>query len=131
MVVYISKVSLLGLLTIVSFSVMAAPTPGEQDLIRDRQDRLLQEQQRRLEELKDLPGRQAAPAQPSAPADTRCFTITTIELKGADSLSESERKRLTQPYLGQCLGVSQLNQLLKVITDLYIEKGLVTNGAYI
>lgn len=131
MVVFIPKVSLFGLLTIVSFSVMAAPTPGEQDLIRDRQDRLLQEQQRRLEELKDLPGRQAAPAQPSAPADTRCFTITTIELKGADSLSESERNRLTRPYLGQCLGVSQLNELLKVITDLYIEKGLVTSRAYL
>ena len=31
--------------------------PGVQDLIRDRQNRLLEEQQRRLEELKDLPGK--------------------------------------------------------------------------
>ncbi|MFK3797211.1 ShlB/FhaC/HecB family hemolysin secretion/activation protein, partial [Pseudomonas sp. NPDC088444] len=119
------------LLTVAPLLVIAAPTPGDQDLIRDRQDRLLQEQQRRLEELKDLPGKQAAPVQPSAPADTRCFTINSIELKGADSLSESERKRLTQPYLGQCLGVSQLNALLKVITDLYIDKGLVTSRAYL
>ncbi|MFJ2985195.1 MULTISPECIES: hypothetical protein [unclassified Pseudomonas] len=29
-----------------------AATAGEQDLIRDRQDRLLQEQQRRLDELR-------------------------------------------------------------------------------
>ena len=29
----------------------AAPTPGETDLIRERQDRLLEEQRRRLEEL--------------------------------------------------------------------------------
>jgi len=128
---FVSKVGLLSLLTLIAFSASAAPTPGDQDLIRDRQDRLLQEQQRRLEDLKDLPGKQAAPVQPSAPADTRCFTINTIELKGADSLSESERKRLTQPYLGQCLGVSQLNALLKVITDLYIEKGLVTSRAYL
>ncbi|MBS9760741.1 hypothetical protein [Pseudomonas mosselii] len=46
----------------------AAPfqTPGDRDLIRDRQENLLQEQRKRLEELQQLPGRQApqAPAQP-------------------------------------------------------------------
>ncbi|MFJ2380219.1 ShlB/FhaC/HecB family hemolysin secretion/activation protein, partial [Pseudomonas protegens] len=47
-------------------SATAAPlpgpafNPGDQDLIRDRQNRLLEEQQRRLEELKDLPGKSAA-----------------------------------------------------------------------
>ncbi|AXA55785.1 ShlB/FhaC/HecB family hemolysin secretion/activation protein [Pseudomonas thivervalensis] len=110
---------------------VAAPTPGDTDLIRERQDRLLEEQRRRLEELKDLPGKEAKPAQPTAPADTRCFPIKTIELKGADVLSESERQRLLKPFLNQCLGVPQLNQLLKVITDDYLEKGLVTSRAYL
>ncbi|QAY84775.1 ShlB/FhaC/HecB family hemolysin secretion/activation protein [Pseudomonas arsenicoxydans] len=109
----------------------AAPTPGETDLIRERQDRLLEEQRRRLEELKELPGKEAKPAAPTAPADTRCFPIQDIELKGADSLSDSEKTRLLKPYIGQCLGVSQLNELLKVITDHYIEKGLVTSRAYL
>lgn len=110
---------------------VAAPTPGDTDLIRERQDRLLEEQRRRLEELKDLPGKEAKPAQPTAPADTRCFPIKTIELKGADALSESERQRLLKPFLNQCLGVPQLNQLLKAITDYYLEKGLVTSRAYL
>ncbi|OAB52873.1 ShlB/FhaC/HecB family hemolysin secretion/activation protein [Pseudomonas thivervalensis] len=110
---------------------VAAPTPGDTDLIRERQDRLLEEQRRRVEELKDLPGKEAKPAQPTAPADTRCFPIKTIELKGADVLSESERQRLLKPFLNQCLGVPQLNQLLKVITDDYLEKGLVTSRAYL
>ncbi|WP_431080476.1 ShlB/FhaC/HecB family hemolysin secretion/activation protein [Pseudomonas thivervalensis] len=110
---------------------VAAPTPGDTDLIRERQDRLLEEQRRRLEELKDLPGKEAKPAQPTAPADTRCFPIKTIELKGADALSEGERQRLLKPFLNQCLGVPQLNQLLKVITDDYLEKGLVTSRAYL
>ncbi len=128
-----SRVAFYCLLAAMPLASLAAPVPepGVQDLIRDRQERLLQEQQRRLEELKNLPGKEGAPVAPSAPADLRCFTINTIELKGADSLSESERKRLTQPYLGQCLGVSQLNALLKVITNLYIEKGLVTSRAYL
>ena len=112
-------------------TVHAAPSPGDTDLIRERQDRLLEEQRRRLDELKELPGKPAKPVQPAAPADARCFPIKDIELKGADSLSTAERERLLKPYIGQCLGVAQLNELLKVITDHYIEKGLVTSRAYL
>ena len=41
------------------------------------------------------------------------------------------RERLLKPYIGQCLGVSQLNELLKVITDYYLGKGRVTSRAYL
>jgi len=125
---------LLGVCLLTCFalnSASAAPTPGDQDLIRDRQNRLLEEQQRRLEELKDLPGKEAKPQAPATPADTRCFPIKDIELKGADSLSATDRARLLKPYSGQCLGVSQLNELLKAITDYYIDKGMVTSRAYL
>ncbi|MGY2168261.1 ShlB/FhaC/HecB family hemolysin secretion/activation protein [Pseudomonas gingeri] len=129
------RMSAFVLLAIIGLSptirTYAAPTPGDTDLIRDRQDRLLEEQRRRLEELKDLPGQVAAPVAPTAPVDTRCFPIKTLELKGADSLSEGERERLLKPYIGQCLGVPQLNELLKVITDRYIDKGMVTSRAYL
>lgn len=119
-----------------AFAVMpimanGAPSPGEQDLIRDRQDRLLEEQRRRLEELKDLPGSQKAPSAPATPADTRCFPIKTIQLKGADSLSIRERDARLEPFVGQCLGVAQLNGVLKAITDHYLAKGLVTTRAYL
>jgi hemolysin activation/secretion protein len=112
-------------------SAFAAPTPGDTDLIRERQERLLEEQRRRLEELKELPGKEASSVQPAAPLDTRCFPITDIELSGAENLSQSEQKRLLKPYIGQCLGVPQLNELLKTITDDYLEKGLVTSRAYL
>ncbi|MFJ4346688.1 ShlB/FhaC/HecB family hemolysin secretion/activation protein [Pseudomonas sp. NPDC089401] len=108
-----------------------AASPGDQDLIRDRQDRLLQEQQRRLEELRTLPGKSALPsAQPPAP-DARCFTIHTIELKGADSLSAADRDALLKPFIDQCLGVPQLNAVLKAITEHYLGRGLVTSRAYL
>lgn len=114
-------------------SALAAPgpTPGEQDLIRERQNRLLEQQQRRLDELKELPGKTVAPTAPSAPIDSRCFFIRQVLINGADHLSESDRKQATQPYEGQCLGTSQLNELLKVITNRYIDKGLVTSRAYL
>ncbi|MBE8590807.1 ShlB/FhaC/HecB family hemolysin secretion/activation protein [Pseudomonas sp. MAFF 301449] len=112
-------------------SAVAAPTPLDQDLIRDRQNRLLEEQRRRLDELQDLPGKASKPETPALPADTRCFPIQDIELKGADSLSAADRTRLLKPYIGQCLGVTQLNELLKIITDHYIAKGRVTSRAYL
>ncbi|MGC7841229.1 ShlB/FhaC/HecB family hemolysin secretion/activation protein [Pseudomonas wayambapalatensis] len=108
-----------------------AASPLEQDLIRDRQDRLLQEQQRRIEELRNLPGSTAPPSAVPATEDTRCFTIRSITLKGADSLTETERERLLKPFIGQCLGVSQLNELLKVITNHYLDRGRVTSRAYL
>lgn len=120
--------SLLGMLLCTS---AWGATPGDTDLIRDRQERLLEEQRRRLEDLKQLPGTTPAPAKPATPADSHCFPIQHIELQGADSLSPGERQRLLAPYVGQCLGVTQLNALLKSITDLYLEKGLVTSRAYL
>ncbi|KAA0978051.1 ShlB/FhaC/HecB family hemolysin secretion/activation protein [Pseudomonas sp. ANT_H12B] len=124
--------AVLGCLSGLSSAVAApSPTPGEQDLIRERQNRLLEQQQRRLDELKELPGKTVAPTAPSAPVDSRCFPIRQIVINGADHLSESDRKQATQPYEGQCLGTSQLNELLKVITHRYIDKGLVTSRAYL
>ncbi|WP_176469809.1 ShlB/FhaC/HecB family hemolysin secretion/activation protein [Pseudomonas sp. Irchel 3A5] len=124
------RAALVALAVLPPAYVLAA-TPGEQDLIRDRQDRLLEEQRRRLEDLKDLPGKQSLPVPPSNAEEGRCFTIQRIELKGADSLSAADREHLIGSYLGQCLGVAQLNELLKVITNHYIDKGLVTTRAYL
>ena len=125
------SLSIALLACLVSHSVMAATLPGDQDLIRERQNRLLEDQQRRLEQLKELPGKEARPEAPAAPVDSRCFPIKTIELQGAEHLPAPERERLLKPYTDQCLGVSQLNALLKDLTDFYIDKGLVTSRAYL
>lgn len=108
-----------------------AQTPADRDLIRERQERLLQEQERRIEDLRQLPG----PVEPQAPGpeaeDERCFDIQRIELEGASRLSAADQATLLKPFTGQCLGVGQLNQLLKVITDHYIGRGYVTTRAYL
>ncbi|MFR0688904.1 ShlB/FhaC/HecB family hemolysin secretion/activation protein [Enterobacterales bacterium AE_CKDN230030158-1A_HGKHYDSX7] len=111
----------------------AAPpaNPGDSNLQRERQEQLLREQQRRLEELQQLPGQAPAESPQTSVPDQRCFTIRTINLEGADHLDESSREKLIAPYRGQCLGVSQLNALLKAITDHYLARGFVTSRAYL
>ncbi|MBC3451527.1 ShlB/FhaC/HecB family hemolysin secretion/activation protein [Pseudomonas mosselii] len=125
------KTALCALVSLLCCPAAWAVSPGDQDLIRDRQDRLLEEQQRRLEELRNLPGKAAEPGEAQPAADSRCFTIHTIGLKGADSLSAADRDRLLKPFIDQCLGVTQLNALLKAITDHYLGRGLVTSRAYL
>lgn len=107
-----------------------SPLPGDRDLIRDRQERLLEQQRRRLEELQQLPGREAPTPEP-VPEDDRCFDIQTISLKGVTLVSTQQQAALVQPYEGKCLGVHQLNALLKAITQFYIDHGYVTSRAYL
>lgn len=108
-----------------------AQTPGDRDLIRERQERLLQEQERRLDDLRQLPGKaEPLPAQPVA-KDKRCFTIRKIHLLGAALLSPADQAAILKPYNGQCLSVGQLNQLLRDITHHYLGRGYVTTRAYL
>ena len=114
-------------------AVKAAPfqTPGDIDYIRERQQRILQEQQKKLQELQDLPTQQ--PSQPKVEPQTTgyCFTIKSITLKGITLISKSRQDELIVPFVNQCVGVEQLNNLLKIITDEYLNKGYVTSRAYL
>ncbi|MDT4875491.1 POTRA domain, ShlB-type [compost metagenome] len=72
---------------------------------------------------------EAAP--PSPVEEGRCFEIRRIDLEGAEHLNASVRQQLLEPYADRCLGVAQLNELLKVITDYYLDRGFVTSRAYL
>lgn len=122
-----------GLILLIPVIADAAPlpTPGDRDLQRGRQEQLLREQQERLDELQNLPGK-TVPEQPAEPLpETRCFEIKDILLEGAEHLSAQSREQLLAPYRGRCLGVGQLNELLKAITDHYLAHGFVTTRAYL
>ncbi|SDF43643.1 POTRA domain-containing protein, partial [Ectopseudomonas alcaliphila] len=128
----LSRISPLAVwLCLLSLPVTAlAQTPGDRELIRERQERLLQEQQRRLDELQQLPGE--TPQLQTAPVeDERCFDIEQIRLEGATLLAEDDQQAILQRFAGECLGVGQLNELLKAITQFYIDRGYVTSRAYL
>lgn len=115
----------------VSSAVAQIQLPLDRELAQERQERLLQEQQRRLDELQALPA--PALSVPSLPADdsSACLDVQSIELNGAHFLSVRQRTALTQPFTGQCLSASDLNRLLSEITNAYLQRGYVTTRAYL
>ncbi len=115
----------------VSSAAAQVQLPADRELSRERQERLLQEHQRRLDELQSLPGRQLST--PSLPADdsSACLQVDSIELNGADILSLRQRTQLLQPFIEQCLTASDLNRLLSDITHAYLKRGYVTTRAYL
>lgn len=105
--------------------------PLDRDFIRGDQQRLLEEQQQRLEQLQNLPGERAAPAPPETSEPSTCFDVDRITLQGATRLSDAQQQALTAPYVGRCLHIDDLNALLRDITDHYIAHGHVTTRAYL
>ncbi|WP_239068368.1 ShlB/FhaC/HecB family hemolysin secretion/activation protein [Aquipseudomonas alcaligenes] len=106
-------------------------SPGDRDLIRERQERVLEDQQKRLQELQQLPGVKP-PVPPATPsADESCFVINSIQLKGATLIPAVSQRELLKPFEKRCLGSGQLNELLKAITQYYIDAGYVTSRAYL
>lgn len=105
-----------------------------------RQDRILQPQQQqeraieRQRQLKEqAPGGidlRTAPAT-TTPPDRPCFEMRRIVLNGAEALSSTTKSRLKAPYLGRCIGMASIQELVRDITNYYIDKGYVTSRAYV
>jgi len=122
---------LMALPLIVSLTVHAAPlSPADRDSIEQQQRQLLLQNQQQRQELERstplAPAPQTAP-KPGGP----CFDIHTITLRGADHMPARIQQKLTQPYLQQCLGIGQINALVKEVSDWYIGQGYITSRAFL
>ena len=105
--------------------------PGDRDLIRDRQQRLLDEQRKRLEELQQLPGKGAPAAADASGDDERCFEIRRIEWKAPGTSTKARVANCWRPTRGVAWASARLNALLKAVTDHYLDRGYVTTRAYL
>ncbi|WP_417792810.1 ShlB/FhaC/HecB family hemolysin secretion/activation protein [Terasakiella pusilla] len=113
----------------------------EQDLnIIKRQQNEIQrhnETQRRLIELKNKAGGKSTPLlvpqpeQPDLPHGTTCFQADKIILNGVTLLSSGEQADLLEPYVGNCITLKQVDDLLRAITNLYNKKGYVTSRGFV
>jgi hemolysin activation/secretion protein len=106
-------------------------SPGDRDLIRERQQRQLDEQRQRLDELQKLPGQQR-PVAPAVPGEEEhCVNIQRIHIKGGDRIPEARQSEIVAPFEGRCLNKQHLNDLLKAITRFYLDRGYITARAYL
>lgn len=110
-----------------------AQTPADRNLLRERQQRLLEDQRQKLEQLKQLSGERTpeGPAQAPAAEAGRCIDIAHINIEGAHLMSEATRRKLAAPFEGHCLDTAKLDELLKALTQYYLDRGHVTTRAYL
>lgn len=122
-----------ALLFIVCVSSALAHTslPADREFSRERQERLLQEQQRRLDDLQSLLGPTLSTPSLTGDDTAGCRQINIIELHGALGVSGPRRTKLLEHYVGQCLTANDLNRLLSDITNSYLNRGYVTTRAYL
>ncbi|MFI0546347.1 MAG: ShlB/FhaC/HecB family hemolysin secretion/activation protein [Brachymonas sp.] len=61
----------------------------------------------------------------------KCRDISTIEVDGVTQLLKAQLDGITQPFVGRCLGVPEVEQILGEITRAYMLRGFVTTRAYL
>ncbi|NEK20289.1 ShlB/FhaC/HecB family hemolysin secretion/activation protein [Rhizobium leguminosarum] len=68
---------------------------------------------------------------PAGPGSGACFDIMRVEIEGATLLSAQEIGKVTAPYGNRCVGLAEINAVLRDVTHLYIDHGYVTSRAYV
>ncbi|MBY3095463.1 ShlB/FhaC/HecB family hemolysin secretion/activation protein [Rhizobium laguerreae] len=68
---------------------------------------------------------------PAGPGNDACFDIMRVEIDGATLLSAQEIGKVTAPYGNRCVGLAEINAVLRDVTHLYIDHGYVTSRAYV
>ncbi|MDN4621935.1 ShlB/FhaC/HecB family hemolysin secretion/activation protein [Pantoea agglomerans] len=112
-------------------NVMAAPvTPGDLDVIQNQQQQRLQQDQQQRDALTQAHQVELQKTE-SAPASGPCFEINHISLQQASLITPDTQKRLVAPYINQCLSLDRINQLVRAISEWYVQRGYITSRAFL
>lgn len=112
-------------------NVMAAPvTPGDLDVIQSQQQQRLQQDQQQRDALTQAHQVELQKTE-SAPASGPCFEINQISLQQASLITPDTQKRLVAPYINQCLSLDRINQLVRAISEWYVQRGYITSRAFL
>ncbi|NHB94022.1 ShlB/FhaC/HecB family hemolysin secretion/activation protein [Photorhabdus cinerea] len=104
-------------------------SPADQEIITQQQKALLQQAQQQREALRNNITLSPALEPKTDGAESVCHTVHHIQFEGAESLSQSVREKLIQPYLSRCLTLPDINELVRKVSNAYIERGYVTSRA--
>lgn len=78
---------------------------------------------------KIAPAQEAGPEPANSPKSGKKLQIDSVEFNGNTVIDSAELQELARPYLGRMVGVDELDELRRLITHHYIDKGYVTSGA--
>ena len=100
---------------------------------RLQEDKLREDEQLRRAPVDRAPDGMVTPrAEPPAiMADGECRDIASIVIDGAVILSAIEAAAITRPFEGQCLGLAEIDEILRHLTNWYMDRGFVTTRAYL
>jgi hemolysin activation/secretion protein len=110
-----------------------SPTPADDFMQRQTQEGL----QQRLDALRAAtPGGASAigpqtPRQETGPAKGPCFVINRVDVEGVTLLSKGAVDAVLKRYENGCVGLGDINGLLKELTFLYVEEGYITSRVYV
>ncbi len=110
----------------------AAQTPNDDFARRQAQEA----EQQRLKALGEMtPQPSPTEARPSAAARAGkagpCFEITHVEVEGVKQFPAAAIAKITAPYANHCVGVGEINVLLRDLTHLYLDRGYVSSRVYV
>ena len=117
---------------VLSIPHVLADDPASQQL-RDQQHGLRQlEQQQRLERWRRI----SAPTEPTnstsqRPHDDRCWAVDGVRVAGMHRLSNSALAPTIRALTPACMGIADINRLLKAITQRYVQAGYPTSRPYL
>jgi hemolysin activation/secretion protein len=92
---------------------------------------------KRLEALRDVTpdlesiDELSSASHPAVDHNGKCFEVLDVELSGATLISTRKFQPLLASYSGKCIGLPDINVLLKEITNLYIDEGFIAARVYI
>ncbi len=120
---------------------LAAVTTGDLQTIQRQQEQIRQQQEDRLrqqeEEFRSRSEEPPSSAQPKTfphleeKDGAPCLEVKEVRVSGVSLLSDRAIKKITSPYENQCLSLAGINNLLRDITNAYIEKGYITSRAFV
>jgi hemolysin activation/secretion protein len=118
------------------FCVVAwAQTPSQREQIIRQQEQILRQQEERFRPEdplipKQLPPGYNKPAPLNKPENDRespCFNIQRVEIEGWDA----NLRPLISHFEMQCINKEDIDKILEILTDHFVESGYVTTRAYV
>ena len=127
----LSFISLFALGIFSAVSHAKSMTPADRALIEQQQKNLLEQTQRQREALQNSTVLPTVPEVQPVEDDAPCYRIQQIELQGVTVLSSSVQQTLTASWSGQCMRMSDIQALVRSVSQAYLQRGYITSQAWV